>query len=582
MKQILFIWATLFASSLFAYNDGSIAYQSLQLSEEEKQQVRVYIQQQSKNFDAEEHLITSEFSGWHYHRDALEGVFHDLRMSIYYAVALLDAGDKQQEQEALAIIRKVIDLQDTDPQSPSCGVWAYFLEEPLKTKKSSVDYNWADFMGVALLDIYTGHKDRLPEELQTKIRQALVLAANAIRKRNVHPGYTNIAVMGTYVTWMTAHLFDLPGLKKYAAERWEKFYEYTRFQGGFSEYNSPTYTIIVLNELLRMKTHIVEKEARKIADTLYVAGWDMIARHFHKPSGQWAGPQSRSYSTFVQPSFYELLNQASGGKIGGRQKPEAYNMRLKHCIPEHLLPFFLSPEYPRTEREIFNRNPPQVEGVCLLTEKYTLGSVNRSNLWRQRRPFLAYWGTPEHSSYLQLRFLHDGYDFCAANFYSAQDGNKVLATITFSTNGGDKHVRNNDLIGGKLKAKDLRLRFEFGNVPLEALSLPASNNEAFSFSIGEMPFLFRLFYSRFRNTGYWEKGQDGNTACLDYVLYSGEETEINLLEMDAAALGFIFAMGEKTAPDDLSVSEQAGILSARWKNMQLATPVKPKEKEENL
>ncbi|MDR0413131.1 MAG: hypothetical protein LBH61_04955 [Dysgonamonadaceae bacterium] len=584
MKSLFFLRiACLLPLCLSAHNDGYIRYQSIRPTADERQQIEAYIRQQSVHFDRTEGMITRSFSGWHYHRDAQEGVFHDTRLSLYYALALLDAGSRHLEEEAFTIIRKVIDWQDTDPQSPSCGVWPYFTEEPLQTKKSSIDYNWADFIGVVLLDIYTGHRDRLPEELQAEIRQALIRAAEAIRKRNVHPGYTNIAVMGSYVTYMTAHLFDLPGLKEYAARRWRSFYEYTRFQGGFSEYNSPAYTVIVLDELLRMKTHIVEKEAQGMADTLYVAAWEMIARHFHQPSGQWAGPQSRSYSTFAEPSFYGLLHQALGGKINGEQQPERYNIRLKHSVPEHLSPYFLSPQYPRTEKDVFNRNPPQVEGTCLLAETYTLGSVNRSNFWRQRRPLLAYWGTPDAPSYLQLRFLHDHYDFCAANFYSTQAENKVLAAITFSTNGGDKHVRNDDLVGGRFNASDLRLRFEFGNVAADALPCPSSSHETLAFRIGEMPFMFRLFYARFGNEqGHWEKGQDGNTAWLDYVIYSGEEKEVNLAEMTAAALGFVLAMGEEAMPGGVSFSEQDGFLSARWENMQLSTPLKPKEKEENL
>ena len=58
---------------------------------------------------------------------------------------------------------------------------------------------------------------------------------------------------------------------------------------GFTEYNSPTYTIVALDELNRMQRHIVEPEAKRMIDELYEMGWEMIARHYHKPSGQWVG-----------------------------------------------------------------------------------------------------------------------------------------------------------------------------------------------------------------------------------------------------------------------------------------------------
>ncbi|MDR1683016.1 MAG: hypothetical protein LBS25_06480 [Candidatus Symbiothrix sp.] len=584
MKHLFVLFLCNLCSLLFAFNNGNVSYQTIHLSDDDKQVIREYIRKQTEIYDPAEKMITQKFSSWHYHRDATEGIFHETRMSLYYALALLDTEEKEQEAEAFAIIRKIISLQNTDPQSPSCGVWPYFMEEPLQTKKSSTDYNWADFLGVSLLDIYMDHHERLPLDLREEIKDALVLAARSIQKRNVHPGYTNIAIMGSYVTYLVAHLFDLSDLQEYAEQRWQNFYNYTQQQGGFSEYNSPTYTIIALDELLRMKKHIVHPAIQTVVDTLYFTAWDMIARHYHSPTQQWAGPQSRSYYTLVQPSFYGLLYQASGGKIDLAYRSEGYNVRMKHHLPEQLLPYFLSPEYPRMEKEIFKRSHPQVEGACLLTDKYTLASVNRSNMWIQRRPLLAYWGEAQQaSSYLQLRFLHDGYDFCAASFYSSQKENKVLAALAFTTNGGDKHVRNDDLVDGKFRAKDLRLRFEFGNTPVEDLIIPNEKTQSFGFQTNNISFRFCLFYHQFGTMqGRWEKGGDGVRSWIDFVFYSGEETEINLPEMDAAGLGFVFAMDEDAATNTVSFSDKNGILSAQWQDLELIMSLKPKEKEENL
>jgi hypothetical protein len=55
------------------------------------------------------------------------------------------------------------------------------------------------------------------------------------------PGYTNIALMGTYVTYVAAELYGWPDLKAYAAARLRRFCDYTLEQGAFTEYNSPTY-----------------------------------------------------------------------------------------------------------------------------------------------------------------------------------------------------------------------------------------------------------------------------------------------------------------------------------------------------
>ena len=68
-----------------------------------------------------------------------------------------------------------------------------------------------------------GHKDKLPAALLKKVENALVLAAKSVQKRNCGPGYTNIAIMGTYVTYLTSHLFDMPEMQEYANERLKKY-----------------------------------------------------------------------------------------------------------------------------------------------------------------------------------------------------------------------------------------------------------------------------------------------------------------------------------------------------------------------
>lgn len=101
-------------------------------------------------------------------------------------------------------------------------------------------------------------------------------------------------------------------------------------------------------------------------DELYEMGWEMIARHYHKPSGQWVGPNSRSYSTLTDASFYDILKKASDGKIDlGCGKPRA-DVKSTHHIPEHLLPYFLEPEYPRTEIDVFEYNEPQIKDILIL------------------------------------------------------------------------------------------------------------------------------------------------------------------------------------------------------------------------
>lgn len=575
----LFVCICLLCSSSIN-NDSNIRYGQVRLSSEEKQVLKRSLEDLHANYDSDEKMVTTKLNGWNYHTDAQNGTFHNVRNSFSYAVNLLDLGDKQYTQRAFDIIAKTISLQDQDPNSKSCGVWPYYLEEPLATKKSPIDYNWADFNAVSLLDVWMYHQDEIPEKLKPAIKNALILAANSIRKRNVDPGYTNIAIMGTYVTYMVSHLYNLPEIKEYAKNRLATFYNYTLDKGGFSEYNSPTYTITALDELSRMKRHIVEPTAKQKIDSLYSIGWTMIARHYHVPTGQWVGPHSRSYSTLIKPTFYSILKEASNEKIDVGIEEKRSDVKIKHQIPEYLMHYFLSTEYPRTETDIFEKTTPQTIGTYYMTDKYTLSTANRSSLWNQRRPFLVYWGTVQTPKYLQVRFLHDDYDFSSATFFSQQKENKVLAAIGFISNGGDKHISIDRLKDGKFRAKDLRLRFEFGNVKRPGeLAIPASVSAPFSIKLDELKFNMQLYCAEFNGfKGRWEKGGDDKSSWIDFVFYSGQETEFDMEKISRAVSGFTFMLDDSDqnqAIQKADVSETGGSMKVRWNGLELEVPVKP-------
>lgn len=576
-----------FSCATNGFKDNNIQYNKVQLTPEEKQIVTDALKGMHEKYDPEGKMLTNTINGYNYHTDASSGEFHHVRSSFSYAVLLLDLADPKYTQRAFDVIEKTITLQDQDTTSKSCGVWPYYQEEPLATKKSPIDFNWADFNAVSLLDVWMGHQDEIPDDLKPKIKNALILAAKSIQKRNMGPGYTNIAIMGTYVTYMVSHLFDLPEMKEYANVRLKRFYDYTLDKGGFSEYNSPTYTIVALDELFRMKSHIIEPVAKQQIDSLYSIGWEIIARHYHKPSGQWAGPHSRSYSTLVKPSFYAILKEASNGQIDLGMEEKRSDVKIKHQIPAHLMHYFLSPEYPRTESDVFEKEEPRTTGICYLTDKYALSTANRSSLWNQRRPFLVYWGTSQSPKYLQVRFLHDDYDFSAATFYGEQKDNQALAVINFISNGGDKHISIDRFRDGKITAKDLRLRFEFGNVKSpEELVIPASVNDPFVINLDQLEFNFQLYSAEFDGAkGHWEKGGDGKTSWIDFVFYSGAEKEIDLTKIDRAVSGFIFELNSKNEKKEFKkadLSEKDGILKIEWNGLKLETPVKPQAPKNNF
>ncbi|MEJ7768159.1 MAG: hypothetical protein WKF89_10140, partial [Chitinophagaceae bacterium] len=158
-----------------AQSTSFIRLNPVKLSATNKSQLAESLHEKHARYDSTEMMLTRNISEYNYHTDALSGNFHDVRTSLQYAVQLMDLGEEKLRQRAFDVIKACIALQDTTESSRTRGIWPYFKEEPLVTKKSPPDFNWADFNGVSLLEIWTGHYDELTDSLRAVIRESLVL-----------------------------------------------------------------------------------------------------------------------------------------------------------------------------------------------------------------------------------------------------------------------------------------------------------------------------------------------------------------------------------------------------------------------
>ncbi|MBV9865659.1 MAG: hypothetical protein JO316_09935 [Abitibacteriaceae bacterium] len=537
-----------------------------------------------QKYDPAEQMIRQPFSSPGYHTTLHGGWVHPTRDSLQYAVALLDTGEADLLQRAEAILRHVVALQDKDPASKTYGIWSWFMEEPL-SKMSPPDWNWADFCGTQLLQVALDHRDRLPAELMTQVDDAIVHAARSIQRRNVSPGYTNIAIMGTYVTLVAANLYKLSDLHDYAFDRLKRFHAYTFHHGAFTEYNSPTYTIVALNELGRMCHDVKDESSLALVNDTYRLAWEEIAQHFHAPTHQWAGPHSRCYTTLLGKGTLALIERATEGHVRfgvNDTTPDLNEHRLILPCPRDLEPYFTTLDQPRALVKTFVRDEPPVVGTTYLAPAFALGSINRGDLWNQRRALLAYWGTPEHPSYLHLRFLHDGYDFSAAQFFSVQQDGKALAGINFAVDGGDTHVSLDRIKNATFQAKDLRLRFEIGGAaglgdfPPD-FRAPAVLDEVASLRWGAVHLQLMVPYASLGNTnGHWEIAHEKDKACLDVVLYNGPQRSIHLPDMNPMGLGCAVQFSTTEEPlTGVTAKAQDGRLEMQWGVLNLSLPLMP-------
>ncbi len=510
----------------------------------------------------------------HYHSTLVGQDVHPFRNSIYYASELLDTQVPAYQQRAFQIIEQVIAHQDQDAERETYGIWPYNYEEPLE-EMAKPDWNWADFISKALIEDYINHADVLPADLQAKMKQSIIHAAHSIQRRDVKPGYTNIAIMGTFVTYVASHLFDLPDMQAYADMRLKRFYDYTVALGGFAEYNSPTYTRVALDELARMQKYITDREALRMVDVCYRTGWQGLARHFHPPSAQLAGPHSRSYATLLRDDFYDFLYSASDGKIAyGEAKKTVEYYLLPHQIPKDMLKNFQTLDQVKVSVDTFSLDKPYVVGYTYLHSSYTLGTVSRSNTWEQRRPYVAYWGSPEQPKYFRVRLLHDFVDFATGQIFSQQQEAEALTALCFATNGGDYHTSLDRLEGGKFKAKDLRLRFELSDAAmLDKLKL---QDQTFSLKDQNVDLRVKMLMAQFGDLPLKvEKGKDEESAYVDWIIYSGEERHFDLSALQEAIFAWATSFDEGSNVKKAKATPKGNLVNLQWNELKLSVPLKP-------
>jgi hypothetical protein len=498
---------------------------------------------QHAQWDPTEQLPKRPFSSPGYHTTLKGGFVHSTRDAFNYAVGLLDTGKPEHRDRACAILRRAIALQDSDPASKTFGIWSWFLEEPL-AKMSPPDFNWADFNGVALLQVARDHRARLPADLAAAVDTAILRACAAIKKRNVGPGYTNIAIMGSYVTLYAGELLRNDEFLTYGLERLTRFHAFTRENGTFEEYNSPTYTIIALLELSRLKAHVRTPAAQPLIDDLVRHAWEEIAKHFHAPTRQWAGPHSRAYRSLNSESTLALIQRATAGRVAfGIDTPDRDELRLPlHCPPD-LEPLFASLATPRTVTETFIKRS-QIVGTTYLHPQFALGSINRGDLWNQRRPLLAHFGTAAAPGYLQLRFLKNDYDFSSAIFRSAQREGLVVGAVNFITNGGDTHISLDKVKAAKIRARDLRLRFELGGPASKNATLALTSPTTATLTCSALTFHVTLARARLGAlAGKLTTGQTADLRYLDVEFYHGDDREFDLAALGEAITAFALSVG---------------------------------------
>ncbi len=464
------------------------------------------------NYSEEHHMVGGAFKSPGYHSQVPGGTWiHSTRQSMEYARWLLARDDSGDVDRAGKIIRKVLTLQDTDPDHRTYGIWPWLLEEPLE-KMAPPDWNWADFLGAQLAEMLVLHPDLLDDDLEAAMRQSLEHAVRAIRKRNVRPSYTNIAIMGGVVCAAAGEILEDREMLDYGRDRLQRTVEHTQHHGGFNEYNSPTYTMVALYEAQRALRLVRDPATRAAAEWLEQAAWQTIADSFHPATRQWAGPHARAYHDTISDELVAELAEGCPGALAER--------------------FRVLPEDPHEIRRTFIRgSTPQADtvGTTWHTADACLGTVNRSAMWTQRRPLIAYWSAGDDKvAVLRARFLHSDRDFASMEVRTVQRGPRCLSVYHSLKNRGDWHMSLDRPADGVFKASDFRLRYELTAPGATATALEGNR---FELRAGGRRAVVYGLPGRF--AGYpvhWQLGKAEGRVFVDAICYTGEERSFDFRE----------------------------------------------------
>ncbi|MDI6618569.1 MAG: hypothetical protein QME45_07815 [Clostridiales bacterium] len=497
------------------------------------------LKRHNKEYDPEVMMIKRPFSSPGYHTTLKGGYVHPTRDSLTYAVALFDSGIDDNEKIAMDIVKKVISLQDTNRSNKTYGIWSWFYEEPL-SKMSPPDWNWANFCGKELLQILLDYSNDLPDDLEKSIKNSIIHACNSIIKRNVSIGYTNIAIMSAYVTILAGELLGEKKIFDFGRNYLKRFYDYTISIGAFTEYNSPTYTMIALEDLSRMLNQIKDEDCLKMVGELSNMGWKCVAEHFHAHTNQWAGPHTRCYKTLQDDLFLSKIQLATGGAVkfldDEKLRITIDFPRIKLKCPEEYVHYFRE-DKERLIVQTFNKGKKLHLATSYLAKNFALGSFNVSDLWNQRRALVAYLGDSDNPVYFYLRCLHDGYDYSSAVLHSVQYKGDLLGIIDFATNGGDTHCNLDMIKDATIKARDFRIRFEFGGA-IDGIQLDKSEN-TFICKSNNVNIKIHMLYCCFGNFRIdYKIGERKDIKYADIILYSGDPISIRFKELPQAVCAF--------------------------------------------
>ena len=421
---------------------------------------------------------------------------HLIRESTYYAYTLLLTGDSADRARAQEVLRRVLAEQDTRPDSASEGAFLWIAEDHWENLPNP-DLNSAAFVGTALAEIVAldRRQPALDPDLRAQVETACRLAVQAVIRRNVDTNYTNIALLSTGLAAAGAKLWNMPDAAAFAQSKLDTVLGLAG-EGLCYEYLSPTYTAVDLYGAYFARQFAFSDAFAKQADAMIDSLWRQVARAYHPPTFQLAGPFGRAYGD-------NMLEYAAGLKywlyLALDGSYPLVEVEHQHGVDEGSLAMLAS--LPLAARPEFKQPVPAWQEFTAIgggqwperrlfqyrAGNLVLGTVAFQDEWTQKRNLVAYWRSdaPAPEGF-RVGFCIDesnetlpaGFHYAQISFHSHQEKDAALVALATSNqlpaSGGSSFVF--DLGAGVVAGDGQPLRIQDGSIT--AYLYPVSSDKA--------------------------------------------------------------------------------------------------------
>jgi hypothetical protein len=324
---------------------------------------------------------------------------HVVRESLWYAAGLLATADAT--PTAQQIVDTVLGLQFDEPGAAWDGSWPRAPQEPRPRVGARIwrdyDPNWRQFIGCLLGVLVRDFAQPLGEARCERMRAAIARAIRGEGEGRIVASYSNIALLEA---WLSVEFGDAGARERgvVLARAIEAAY---RRDGGFSEFNSPTYYGVDFwgLALWRRSAPLAEFGERLEANL-----WRDVAAFHHGGLRNLCGPYDRAYGLDMT-RYAALLGLwlwwASGD--AGRAFPDV-EQPFGHALDVCAAPLIAvaPPEMPsdvamalieRAPHRSIERRVGARTITARLTPDWMLGAIDRAELDPngQAMPVTAHW-----------------------------------------------------------------------------------------------------------------------------------------------------------------------------------------------